>query len=118
MFEFSRHLSRFAAANLLGMVILGAMGGHKYHWVQKRKDRFNTAQLYHAVTALGLYMGRSVPKVWGRNFVLLAMLGGLTFFVAPLYYLAFKDEEQFVLKRFMPAGGVSIMLGFAAIMLL
>ena len=63
-------------------------------------------------------MGKFLTRVWARYLVLGCMTSGLILFVAPLYWLAFKEDEQFMLRRYMPVGGVSMMLGFLAIAIL
>ena len=115
---FSNHLGRVAALNLLGMVVLGAMGGHNHNWQERRKERFQKAQLYHLVSGVGMFMGRFASVHWVRALIGASFLSGLALFVGPLYYMVFKDDENFALKRFMPVGGVSMMIGFAAFALL
>ena|SRR3990167_2768090 len=110
-------IGRIAAGTFLGLVVLGAAGGHNYHWIQKRKDRFNTAQLYHAVAGLGMWMSRSIKLPLYRNIAAGLFLAGLLGFSGPLYYMVFKDDENFPLKKAMPVGGLSMMLGFGLIML-
>ena len=39
-------IAKFAGANLLSMVIVGAAGGHKAEWSQARKDRLMKGQIY------------------------------------------------------------------------
>ena len=111
-------MGRLAALNLLGMVVLGAAGGHNQNWQQRRKERFQTAQLYHLVSGFGMFMGRFASVQWVRLLIGCSFLGGLSLFVAPLYYMVFKDDENFALKKFMPVGGISMMVGFAAFALL
>jgi uncharacterized membrane protein YgdD (TMEM256/DUF423 family) len=108
-----------ASLNMLGLVGMGAIGGHNYHWQQYRKERFQTAQLYHLVTAIGMYMikqGR--PLVRKAAFV--SMLTGLVCFVGPLYWVAFKEDQQLPVPKhiLMPTGGVALMLGYGLLVLL
>lgn len=109
---FSNHLGRAAALNLLGMVVLGAVGGHNHNWQDRRKERFRTAQLYHLVSGVGMFMGRFATVQWVRLLIGACHLGGLAMFVGPLYYMVFKDEENFPLRKAMPLGGVAMMVGF------
>ena len=107
-----------AALNLLSLVVLGAAGGHNYNWQQKRKERFQSAQMYHMVASFGMFMGRFASEYWVRLLIGSSFLAGTALFCAPLYYMVFKDDENFALKRFMPVGGISMMIGFAAFALL
>ena len=114
----SNQLGRFAALNLLGMVMLGAVGGHNHNWQQRRKERFQTAQLYHLVSGCGMFMGRFATVQWVRLLIGCSFVGGLLCFVGPLYYMVFKDDDTFAFRKAMPFGGVSMMIGFAALALL
>lgn len=114
---FANNLGRMAALNLLTMVVFGAAGGHNYNWQQRRKERFQTAQLYHLVAGFGMFMGGFSKQYWARLLIGSCFLSGTAFFVAPLYYMVFKDDENFALKKSMPFGGISMMVGFLAYVL-
>ena len=109
---------KIAAFNFLSAVVLGAIGGHNYTWIPKRKERFQTAQLYHVVNGVGLFMCSFVGSAWGRTLLLGSFGAGLAFFVLPLYWMALKEDDNFPLRKAMPLGGVSTMLGFAGLVLL
>lgn len=109
---------KVAAFNFLTAVVLGAVGGHNHTWIPKRKERFQTAQLYHVVNGVGLFMSSFVASAWGRTLLLSSFGAGLALFVLPLYWMALKEDDNFPLRKAMPLGGISTMLGFAGLVLL
>ena len=118
MSALNNHFGKIAAFNFLSAVVLGAIGGHNYTWPEKRKERFMKAQVYHVINGVGMFMGSFAVKVWARYMVLSLFGLGIGMFVAPLYWMALKDDDDFVLKKLMPVGGISTMLGFASLIFL
>ncbi len=94
----SSSAGKIAALNFLSVVVFGAIGGHNYTWLPRRKERFQTAQLYHVVNGIGLFMSSFVASGLGRSLVLGSFGAGLACFVLPLYWMALKDDDEFPLR--------------------
>ena len=108
-----RNLVRMAGMNMLGLVAMGAYGGHNAAWEVRRRERFQIAQVYHIISSVGLYMAKSIATSWMRSVAGASFLIGLAAFVVPLYYMALTSDEKFPLRKAMPFGGVALMIGFA-----
>lgn len=114
LFE-SNFTIKLGALNLLGMLVLGAAGGHKKEWSQDNKDRFIKGQVYQIIPSAILFLNGLVNFRYPTLITLLSLIGN-AFFVMPLYGLAWNDG-QFFMKRLMPIGGISLMAACALMML-
>ena len=101
---------KLAAGNLVSMVVVGALGGHKKEWAPLRQQRFTRAQMYHGTVSMGLLMAGTFAFPLQKAIVAALCTSQLTF-VSPLYYLAFTDEHTF--RKAMPLGGGAFLAGFA-----
>lgn len=102
---------KLGAINLLGMLIIGAAGGHKKEWSQENKNRFLKGQIYQLIPSAIFFLNGLVNFRFSSLITLLALAGD-ALFVMPLYGLAWNDGK-FTTQRLMPFGGVSLMAACA-----
>lgn len=108
---------KVAALNLLSMTVMGAMGGHKTTWEPQQVRHFGTAQLYHLVMSVGMFMSASVPtNIAYRKYCFGLFMIGNFCFVAPMYYRAWTQKAPY--PGMGPFGGICAMMGFAGLALL
>jgi len=105
---------KIAAANALGMIGIGAAGGHKHTWSQERKNRFMKSQIYHLLGTAGLFVAGAISFRF-QPFIAIALLLGNMLFCAPLYYLTFTEDIAY--NKMMPVGGIMMMAGFGLMLI-
>lgn len=105
---------KLAAGNMVSMVIVGSLGGHKKEWEAIRQQRFTRAQMYHGSICMGLFMAGTFAFPLQKAIIAALCTSQLTF-ISPLYYLAFTDEHTF--RQAMPLGGGAFLAGFALMLI-
>lgn len=73
-------------------------------------QRFDRAQMYHAVVSTGMFMAGSFAFPLQKA-IIAALCTSTVGFVCPLYYLAFTEKHTF--RNAMPVGGGAFFAAFA-----
>ena len=112
------HWTKIAALFMLLAVALGAFGGHALRGKLDGygMDIYKTANLYHFIHALGLFMIgwltqiSSDPKI---NLAGIFLTAGIILFSGSLYLLAVSGQKFW--GAVTPLGGLSFMIGWGLI---